>query len=131
MLLLLLFFFNFYIFLLWYVNYFVHELWTEHACVQIFHAATFSHQPQHTFFTQTQAVALYPASTPALGPQAGPPPYPAASNASPPYPAASNVPLHLTLAFLLCHLALLTLTDQSKSCIRNQFARSSTLCTLC
>ena len=91
------------------VNYFVHELWTEHACVQIFHAATFGHQPQHTFFSQTQAVALYPASTPVLGPQAGPPPY----------PAASNAPLHLTLAFLLCHLALLTLTDQSKSCIRN------------
>jgi len=48
----------------------------EHAHVQIYHAATFGHQPQPTFSSQTQAVALYPASTPALGPQAGPPPYP-------------------------------------------------------
>ena len=37
------------------------------------------------------------------------------------------MPLHPTLALLLCHLALLTLTDQSKSCICNQFAQSSTL----
>ena len=58
---------------------------------QIFHAATFGHQPQPTFSPQTQA-ALYPAPTPALGPQAGPPPYLAASNAPPPYPATSNAP---------------------------------------
>ena len=58
------------------------------------------------FSSQTQAVALYPASTPDLGPQAGPPPYPAASNAPPPYPSLPALPL----------------TDQSKSCICNQFA---------
>ena len=83
----------FYFFLLWYANYFVHELWTEHACVQIFHAATFGHQPQPTFSSRTQAVALYPAPTPVLGPQAGPPPYLAVSNAPPPYPSLPALPL--------------------------------------
>ena len=80
-----------------YANYFVHELWTEHVCkCFIYAAATFGHQPQPTFSSQTQAVAVYPPSTPGLGPQAGPPPYQAASNT-----------LHPTLALLLCcHLAL-------------------------
>ena len=49
-----------------------------------FYAATFGHQPQPAFSSQTPAVVPYPAPTPALGPQAGPPPYPAGSNAPPP-----------------------------------------------
>ena len=61
--------------------------------MQIFHADTFGHQPQATFSSQTQAVALYPAPIPALGPQAGPPPYPAASIAPPPYPGPPAPPL--------------------------------------
>ena len=61
--------------------------------MQFFHADTFGHQPQTTFSSQTQAVHLYPAPTPALGPQAGPPPYPAASIAPPSYPGPPTPPV--------------------------------------
>ena len=64
--------------------------------MQLFYAATFGHQPQPAFSSQTPAVVPYPAPTPALGPTAGPPPYPAPAlgptAGPPPYPAGSIAP---------------------------------------